>query len=237
MSEETGYRVLITGGSSGVGEFLALRLAENVKNQIYITGRNLERLNEVTIKINEKGARGYFREAEVSYSTEAIEVVNDAIGKMGGLDVLVANSGVGRFKNVEDLTDDDIDVQLQTNVYGVFNYLRPVIKYMRSIDQGQIIVTSSNLGFNVTGRGSVYCATKYAVQAIIGCLREELKGTQIKAATVNPGSIDTPWFTDYGKEPIVKRLDVKEVIDAFMLIINQGARSNIDHILLNPTNR
>jgi NADP-dependent 3-hydroxy acid dehydrogenase YdfG len=108
---------------------------------------------------------------------------------------------------------------------------------MRANDAGQIIVTSSNLGFSVTGRGSVYCATKFAVQAIIGCLREELKGTKIKAATVNPGGIDTPWFSDYGKGPIMKRLDVEEVVDAFMLIINQGDRSNIDHILLNPTNR
>lgn len=237
MSEEEGYNVLITGGSSGVGEYLALRLAENVNNQIYITGRDLERLNQVIIKISEKGARGYFRQADVSSSIEAKEVVEDAISKMGSIDVLVANSGVGRFKNIEDLTDEDIDIQLQTNVYGVFNYLRPTLKHMKSVDQGQIIVTSSNLGFSVTGRGSVYCATKFAVQAIIGCLREELIGTNVKAATVNPGSIDTPWFADYTEKPNMKRLHVEEVVDAFMMIINQGARSNINHILLNPINR
>jgi NADP-dependent 3-hydroxy acid dehydrogenase YdfG len=237
MSEETGFRVLITGGSSGIGEYLALRLAENVKNQIYITGRNIERLNQTAVKINESGARGYFREADVISSDKAAEVVNDAVSKMGGLDVVVANSGVGRFKNVEDLSDEDIEIQFQTNVYGVFNYLRPALRYMKSKDSGQIIVTSSNLGFKVTSRGSVYCATKYAVQAIIGCLREELVGTNIKAATVNPGSVDTPWFADYGEAPNMKRLDVEEVVDAFMLIINQGKRSNIDHILLNPTNR
>lgn len=237
MSEETGFRVLITGGSSGVGEYLALRLSENVKNQIYVTGRNLERLNKVVIKVNEAGARGYFRQTDVSSSIEAEQTINDAIAKMGGLDVLVANSGVGVFKSVEELTDEDIDIQFQTNVYGVFNYLRPALKHMRKENQGQIIVTSSNLGFNVTSRGSVYCATKYAVQAIIGCLRDELKGTQIKAATVNPGAIDTPWFSDYSSDQNPKRLDVEEVVDAFMLIINQGNRSNIDHILLNPTNR
>lgn len=236
MSEETGYKVLITGGSSGVGEFLALRLAQNVNNQIYITGRNIDRLNRVAIEVNKTGARGFFHEADVASSTDANEIVLDAINKMGGLDVLVANSGVGRFKNIEDLTDEDIDIQFQTNVYGVFNYLRPVLKHMKSKDNGQIIVTSSNLGFNVTAKGSVYCATKFAVQAIVGSLREELKGTGIKAATVNPGAIDTPWFPDHGKEPIMKRLDVEEVVDAFMMIINQGERSNINHILLNPVN-
>lgn len=236
MSEESGYKVLITGGSSGVGEYLAMRLAQNVNNQIYITGRNIDRLNRVAIELNKTGARGFFHDADVASSLEANEIVQDAINKMGGLDVLVANSGVGRFKNIEDLTDEDIDIQFQTNVYGVFNYLRPVLKYMKSKDSGQIIVTSSNLGFNVTAKGSVYCATKFAVQAIVGSLREELKGTNIKAATVNPGAIDTPWFADHGKEPIVKRLNVDEVVDAFMMIINQGDRSNINHILLNPAN-
>lgn len=237
MNERLGHKILITGGSSGVGEHLALRLAQNSNNQIYITGRNLERLNQVVIKITDQGARGYFQVADVAVTQDAERTVEDAINQMGGLDLFVANSGVGRFKSIEDLTDDDIDIQFNTNVKGVYNYLRPVVRHMKSQNHGQIIVTSSNLGFNVTANGSVYCATKYAVQAIIGCLREELKGTGIKAATINPGAIDTPWFSDFGEGPINKRLDVEEVVDAFMLIINQGDRSNIHHVLLNPTDK
>ncbi len=237
MNERLGHRILITGGSSGVGEHLALRLAQNSNNQIYITGRNLERLNQVVMKIADLGARGYFQVADVSVTHDAEKIVEDAINQMGGLDIFVANSGVGRFKLLEEMTDDDIDIQFNTNVKGVYNYLRPVVRHMKSHNQGQIIVTSSNLGFNVASHCSVYSATKYAVQAIIGCLREELKGTSIKAATVNPGAIDTPWFSDHGEGPIMKRLDVEEVVDTFMLIINQGERSNIDHILMYPSNR
>ncbi|OLS21064.1 MAG: Sepiapterin reductase [Candidatus Heimdallarchaeota archaeon LC_2] len=237
MNEKLGFKVLITGGSSGVGEHLALRLAQNSNNQIYITGRNIERLNDVVMKISDLGARGYFQTADVASSHEAEEVVEDAIKQMGGLDIFIANSGVGRFKLLEEMTDEDIDEQFNTNVKGVYNFLRPIVVHMKSQDHGQIIVTSSNLGINFIAKGSVYCATKFAVQAIVGSLREELKGTSIKAATVNPGAIDTPWFVDYGEEIIKNRLDVEEVVDAFMFIINQGDRSNIDMIHLVPTYR
>jgi NADP-dependent 3-hydroxy acid dehydrogenase YdfG len=70
---------------------------------------------------------------------------------------------------------------------------------------------------------------------MLGSLREELKGTRVKAATINPGSVDTPWFSDYSDQAKKHRLDVEEVVDAMMLIINQGERSNIEHLLLKPT--
>lgn len=70
---------------------------------------------------------------------------------------------------------------------------------------------------------------------MIGSLRKELVGTGVKAATINPGSVDTPWYKNSSMDKM-KMLDVEEVVDAFMLIINQGPRSDIDHIHLVPAN-
>lgn len=135
------------------------------------------------------------------------------------------------------MSDEDFDSQFNTNVRGVWLFIREILPSMKQNDKGQIIVTSSNLGFAVSARASIYAATKHAVQAMVGSIRRELQGTQVKIATINPGSVDTPWFSNYDSDKAnPRRLNVEEVVDAFILVINQGKRSNIDHILLQPTN-
>ena len=100
-------------------------------------------------------------------------------------------------------------------------------------EQGQIVVTSSNLGLKTSARASIYAAAKHAVQAMVWSLREELRDTMVKAATINPGSVSTPWFD--GKEvDRSKMLTADDVARAVRLIIDQDATSNIDHILLLP---
>ena len=225
---------LITGGSSGIGRAIALDLAKRGE-KVYITGTNSRKLDAVIAEINECGGTGYSMIADVRDAKLANQVVADAIEKMGSIDVLVANAGVGRFKQLEQFTDEDYNIQFDVNVKGVFNYLRPVIKYMREQNFGQIIVTSSNLGFETSARCGIYGATKFALQAMIGALREELKGTAIKAGTINPGSVDTPWYNEsVDQKRRAKMLSAEDVSAAAMMMINQGASSDIDHILLHP---
>ncbi len=119
---------------------------------------------------------------------------------------------------------------------GVFLWLRKVLPEMKQRNSGQIIVTSSNLGLKTSARASIYSATKHAVQAMVWSLRDELKGTYVKAATINPGSVDTPWFD--GKD--VDRstmLSARDVAKAVRLIIDQSESSNIDHIHIMPGKR
>ncbi len=225
-------KVLITGGSSGIGEFLAKRLANSV-SKVFITGRSEERLRKIQNEIDKIGGTCFIKVADVRDFDLAQKVIGDAIDKMGGLDLFVANSGVGKFGDIEDFTEDDYDKQFDINVKGVFNYLGSVVKYMKKQDNGQIIVTSSHLGINTAPGASIYAATKHAIQGMIGSLRRELSGSGVKAATICPGSVDTPWYKDSSMSKS-KMIDVEEVVDTFMLIINQGPRSNIDHIHIIP---
>lgn len=112
-------------------------------------------------------------------------------------------------------------------------WINMVLPLMKEQNSGQIIVTSSNLGLKTSARCSLYAATKHAVQAMVWCLREELKGTGVKAATINPGSVDTPWFDgkDVDRSKMLSSADVAATI---RLIIDQNETSDIDHILLTP---
>ena len=225
-------RILITGASSGIGEAIALEMAPG-GHTFYLTGRNEERLKKVCERVNSLGGKVFIGVGDVSDDESVNNQFAAAEAMMGGVDVLVANAGVGHFGNLEDMTVSQFDEQFNTNVRGVFLWMRKVLPGMKSRNSGQIIVTSSNLGLKTSARTSIYSGTKHAVQAMVWCLRDELKGTMVKAATINPGSVSTPWF-DGKKVNRDNMLTATDVAKAAKLIIDQDETSNIDHILLTP---
>ena len=231
-TNQTKLKIVITGGSSGIGEAIAFNMAKD-GHKLYLIGRNQQKLLKVKEQIEKVGSEVYVGIGDVGDENDGKRLLNDIINELGGVDVLVANAGVGYFGNLEDLTLAQFDEQFNTNVRGVFIWLKQVLPLMKKKNKGQIIVTSSNLGLKTSSRASIYSATKHAVQAMVWCLRKELKGTQVKAATINPGSVDTPWFD--GKDvDRTKMLSSIDIAAAARLIILQKETSNIDHILLLP---
>ncbi|MFW9768522.1 MAG: SDR family oxidoreductase [Candidatus Thorarchaeota archaeon] len=225
-------RILITGASSGIGEAIALEMASG-GHTFYLTGRNEERLKAVCAKVNTLGGKVFTGVGDVSDEEIVDMQFAEAEAMMGGVDVLIANAGVGYYGNLEDMTVSQFDEQFNTNVRGVFLWMRKVLPGMKKRNKGQIIVTSSNLGLKTSARSSIYSGTKHAVQAMVWCLRDELKGTMVKAATLNPGSVSTPWFEgrDVNRD---KMLTAEDVARAAKFIIDQDETSNIDHVLLLP---
>lgn len=112
---------------------------------------------------------------------------------------------------------------------------------MTAAKAGQIVVTSSILGLEARGGMGLYCASKFALQGLVGSLRQELAGTGVKAATVNPGAVDTAWWTDpargakaAGAPPGMPMLAAEDVAAAIVAIIQQGAASDVDKTVLLP---
>ncbi len=225
-------RIIITGGSSGIGKAIALEMARS-KHSFFLIGRDEEKLQSAANSINNLGGTAFFGIGDVGSVSDVEKLFIEAFELLKGVDVLVANAGVGYFGLLEEMTVQEFDDQFQTNVRGVFLWLKKVLPIMKQQNSGQIIVTSSNLGLNTAGRTSIYSATKHAVQAIVSSLREELKGTLVKAATINPGSVSTPWF-DGKNVDRNKMLAAGDVAKVARLIIDQSSTSNIDHILLLP---
>ncbi|MEE9410254.1 MAG: SDR family oxidoreductase [Candidatus Heimdallarchaeota archaeon] len=230
--EQEPLRIIITGGSSGIGEAVALEMAKS-GHSFYLTGRNEERLKKVCTSLSSSGCDAFYGVGDVGDENNVEQLFEDIKLKLGGVDVVFANAGVGYFGNLEDLTINQFDEQFNTNVRGVFLWLNKTLPLLKNQNKGQIIVTSSDLGLKTGARCSLYAATKHAVQAMVWCLREELKGTGVKAATINPGSVDTPWFD--GKDVNrTKMLSAADIAKAVRYIIDQEETSDIDHILLVP---
>ena len=232
QKNQDSLRIVITGGSSGIGEAVALEMAKS-GHRFYLTGRNEGRLKKVCDTLETWGCEAYFGTGDVGNEENVDSLLSDVKSKLVGIDVIFANAGVGYFGNLEDLTIEQYDKQFNTNVRGVFLWLNKTLPLLKGQNSGQVIVTSSDMGLKTGARCSLYAATKHAVQAMVWCLRDELKGTGVKAATINPGSVDTPWFN--GKQvDRSKMLTVQDVSKAVRFLIDQGPTSNIDHIHLMP---
>ena len=228
--------LLITGGSSGIGEAIAKLLTATSDYKVVITGRDEGKLKRVQGEINDalKGEFCHIICGDTSDEKDVNRMFTDAMQLFEGrIDAIILNAGVGRFGLCEELSVEDFDVTFGTNVRGVFLWLRLVLPPMKQNGSGQIIVTSSNLGVKTSGRCCLYSASKFAVQSMVGCLRAELAGTGVKAATINPGSVDTPWF-DGRDVDRTKMLQPNDVANAAKLILDQSTTSDIDMVLLNP---
>jgi short-subunit dehydrogenase len=226
--------VLITGGSSGIGLALAQSLLKS-DYKVILVGRDEQKLKIALEELNliREGC-AFSLNGDTSVEADVDAMFDSALQIFDGrIDGIVLNAGVGRFGNISDLNVADYDLTFNTNVRGVWMWMRKVVPVMKAQGSGQIIVTSSNLGVKTAGRCTLYSASKFAVQSMVGCLRDELKGTGVKAATINPGSVDTPWFD--GKDvDRSKMLSADDVGKAAQYILEQSKTSDIDMILLNP---
>lgn len=211
--------ILITGASSGIGKALALAYAKK-DNHLFLCGRNLERLNEISKHCNKKGAFVHI----LQFDTTNKEATNSAIleaESVKPLDLVIANAGVsGGVLGLED-TEQSIRTIMDTNINGVINTVMPAIEIFKSRKSGQIALMSSIAGFRGLMNCPAYSASKNFVKAWGEALRGSLKSDGIKINIICPGFVKTP-LTDKNLFKMPFLMDP----DKAALIIQKGLEKN-----------
>jgi 3-oxoacyl-[acyl-carrier protein] reductase len=212
MKNISGKKVLITGGSSGIGRATAKELIS--KGAIVsITGRNKEKLERVASEINAIPIH-----LDVSkYNTIAVKTL-DAFHSMGGIDVLVNNAGIGEFAKLDDIKISHFENIFATNVFGLTMLTQEVVKFFKTQQHGTIINIGSSAATSGFPSGSVYSASKFALRGLTECWRHELRRDNIRVILVNPSEVTTA-FND-------KNRTEREVQD------NKLRPSEISHVII-----
>jgi NAD(P)-dependent dehydrogenase (short-subunit alcohol dehydrogenase family) len=176
--------VLITGASSGIGASTAMHLAELGFRVLGTSRKPREPHDDDPVE---------WIMMDVC-SDESVDTgVEAALEKVGRLDALVCNAGMGIFGSVEDVSIEDARAQLETNFFGVLRVLRAVLPGMREARAGRIVLVGSLAGRAPIPFQAHYSASKAAVDALASSLRSELHHFGVRVSLVEPGDTFTPF--------------------------------------------
>ncbi|MHA2215186.1 MAG: SDR family oxidoreductase, partial [Candidatus Hodarchaeales archaeon] len=155
---------LVTGATKGIGKAICNKLIELDMNLI-ITARNLESLKDLKADLQTKGkGKIIFLEADLTKEPDIKSLVEKAMKHFGNIDVLINNAGVGLYKRIDRFELSDYNYIFDLNVKGVFLLTKYVVPYMIERKVGHIINISSIAGKNGFKTGSLYSASKHAIQ-------------------------------------------------------------------------
>ena len=232
MTKVRGLKVLITGGSSGIGKATAKQLAAQGA-VVSITGRDKSKLDRVASEINAIPIH-----LDVTkYNNIAVKVL-DAFHSMGGIDVLVNNAGIGSFSKLDEIKVSDFEEVFSTNIYGLTMMTQEVVKFFKTQQFGTIINVGSTASTNGFASGSVYCASKFALRGLSSCWRHELRRDNIRVMLVNPSEVPTAFNNknrdEREEEP--KKLTSKEIAHAIISTIEMDSRGFIPELNVWATN-
>lgn len=184
--------VFITGATSGFGEACALQFAE-AGYDIIINGRREDRLKQLKKDLEEKfSVRVLPLPFDVSNRDAVFNAVDSIAGDWLNINVLINNAGLALGRDFFDEADlDEWDTMMDTNVKGLLYVSRAVLPLMISQNKGHIINLGSVAAKEVYERGNVYCASKFAVDALSKSMRIDLLRHNIKVTAIHPGAAET----------------------------------------------
>jgi short-subunit dehydrogenase len=189
-----GKKVLITGASSGIGQYLAIHVAQQGGIPILVA-RTADRLAVIADKIEETfGVACYWYEADLSNDAEWKDVIDRICYDHGSIDALINNAGMAVFDLVSDAKWQDIDRMLSVNVKSLFRTTHQLLPHFLQQGKGHIVNIASQAGKMATPKSAVYSATKHAVLGFTNALRMEVEKEGVFVTSVNLGPVRTNFF-------------------------------------------
>lgn len=240
--EITNKVVIITGASSGIGEATAVLLAKHGA-KVTIAARREDRLKELAAKIGEE--QSLISVTDVTEPGQVEKMVKDTIDRFGRVDILVNNAGLMPLSFMSNLHVDEWHRMVDVNIKGVLNCIASVLPHMIEHNSGHIVNISSVAGRRVFMGGAVYCATKFAVNALSEGLRMELAPRKnIRVTSIQPGAVATELTDHITDEQMaqgiserfqdMERLESEDIAEAIYYAVSQPNRVNINEVLVLP---
>ena len=199
--------------------------------RVAICGRDEGKLRKVETELTKHGTHLFVMPADVSRKSEVDQWVKAAISQFGRIDVLVNNAGVARWSDVENITDEHLDYQLNVNLRGPLYCSQVVLPYMKGQQSGYIINISSICGKSGFAGTAAYSASKFGLMALSDSLREEGASSNIKVTAICPGFVATPMVTD-APVPLEEMIRPEDIAKAVLFLLNLSEYAAVREIVI-----
>ncbi|MGK7923354.1 MAG: SDR family oxidoreductase [Trichodesmium sp.] len=235
--------VVITGGSSGLGEATARHLS-SLGAKIILGARREDKLQAIVNDLKAVGGEADYLVTDVTIRSDVEALVQKAIDAFGRLDVMVNNAGLMAIAPMTALKVDEWDRMIDINIKGVLYGVAAALPVFEKQESGHFINISSVAGVKVfSPGGTVYSGTKFAVRAISEGLRHEVGGN-IRTTSIEPGAVESELksgSSDQGSTAAIKEfyennaIPADSIARAIAYVIEQPADVDVNEIIIRPT--
>lgn len=192
--ELDGKVAVVTGSTKGIGRAIAEALVD-AGGDVVVSSRTAGDVERAARELSERGpGRGHGIRCDVREPGDCRALVDGTVERFGRLDVLVNNAGIGRFASIREMDPADWDLQIRTNLDGVFHCSQAAVPHLVDAGGGWILNIGSLAGRNTFAGGVAYNATKWGLLGMSEAMMLDLRYEGIRVSCIMPGSVNTHFF-------------------------------------------
>lgn len=227
-----GAKVLLTGGSSGLGKQTAKDLLAKGA-EVIVTGRNEQKLLKVALEL---GCTAFH--ADVSKEEAAKATIDFALEKWDRIDVLINNAGYAEFGLIHELDLTKLRAVYETNVFGAAAMAKYCSQVFIKQGSGNIVNIASTAAYKGFPHGSIYSTSKFALSGMTQCWRAELRKYNVRVMQINPSEVPTAFAQPdrVEREEEANKLSPKEISDAIIASLEMNNRGMVTDVTVIATN-
>jgi len=203
--------IIVTGGSRGIGSAIVKLLANEGHSVVLNYNQSKEIAENSKRELKEQGKEIDIFKADVSKREEVKELIKFVIEKYKKIDVLINNAGISQVKLFTQITDEEWDRMIQTNLNSVFYCTQEALKHMIAVQSGAIINISSIWGITGGSCEVHYSAAKAGIDGMTKALAKELGPSHIRVNSIAPGVIDTDMNKDIIQEELKSEIPLESI--------------------------
>jgi len=230
------HNAIVTGGTRGIGFAIAAAIRRAGGN-VMITGTDQSRCDAAVAALTALDGSGLVAgtAADVRDRAAIDRVVGQTVNRFGGLNTLVNNAGVGVFKDVSEMTDEEWSRTIDVNLTGVFTCTSAALPALKQARGAWVINIASLAGRNYFTGGAAYCASKAGLIAFSESLMQEVRADDIRVSVVMPGSVATEFSGEVTSEHEEWKLSPDDVAEVVMDLLRHPGRSLPSKVEIRPS--
>ena len=235
MPDLTGRAAIVTGSTKGIGLAIAEQLA-HAGASVAVSARSEGDVADVAARLAEESVGQIVGlPCDIRDPNDCARLIDDAVELLGSLDILVNNAGLGIFDSIQDLSVEDWQTQIETNLGGVFYCSKSAIPHLSATGDGWIINIGSLAGRNTFAGGTGYNASKFGLLGMTEAMMLDVRYDDVRVSLIMPGSVNT-YFR--GREQAAERdwrLEADDCALAVMQLLDFPKQAHVSRVEMRPS--
>jgi 3-oxoacyl-[acyl-carrier protein] reductase len=234
MEDLTGKVAIVTGGRKGIGYGIADALIKEGMN-VAITARHEKEVKDAAKRLTDKGpGRAIGITSDARKLEDEQNVVSEVLNQWGQIDMLMANAGVGKFANIEEMTPEQWNQVIDTNLTGVFHSIKAAVEPLKA-SKGYFMTLASLAGTNFFEGGAAYNASKFGLVGFTQAVMLDLRKYGVKTTTIMPGSVSSYFNENNPESEDDWKIQPEDIGDMVVYLLKTPHRTLPSKIEVRPT--